>query len=184
MDTIMAHLAQQEEIQKTTNAQLATLVGALAVPSGMTSNPLTIRCQPFHADPTMGIEEHTVDASDPLPSGVALTQGVLDPMNIREIATLKHSLQEIISQIHHVMISAPQIDMVLAATLRTLFLHRISNVRLRCTEKFCLLSYSGGLDRTDHRRAFNIGMGRANYPDDEKEAGLCQLFVESLTGPA
>ena len=32
--------------------------------------------------------------------------------------------------------------------------------------------------------AFNIAMGRNHFSDEERDAGLCQLFGESLSGPA
>ncbi|KAF8114203.1 hypothetical protein N665_0040s0058 [Sinapis alba] len=195
MDTVMARLAQQKEVQKATNIQLATLVAALGATTGATSNPTPARRHLFRTNPTTGIAEPVSELPDlpfnnttheqtmPTPT-IPQEQGGTDAMTVREIAALKLSLQEMASQIHHVTSSAPQIDRVLAATSRTSFSRQISKVRLRTTDKLCLPSYSGGSDPTDHMTTFNIALGRANFTDEEKEAGYCQLFVESLAGPA
>ena len=74
--------------------------------------------------------------------------------------------------------SASQIERVLAKTLRIPFTQWISGVRFRLIERLLCTN------PTDHVTSFNIAMGRANFPDEEKDAGFCQLFVESLEGPA
>lgn len=86
--------------------------------------------------------------------------------------------------------SASQIERVLAKTLRIPFTRWISGVRFRLIEKLlCSVfrrKYRPHWPRhiVDHVTSFNIAMGRANFPDEEKDAGFCQLFVESLEGPA
>src|SRR5690606_31278531 len=107
-----------------------------------------------------------------------------DLETIREIAALKQSFLDINSKIHRVTSSAPQIDRVLAATLRTPFSARISGVRLRTTEKIRLPFFRGDTDPAEHVRAFYIALARANLSEGEKDAGSCQLFVETLEGPA
>ncbi|XP_013704379.1 uncharacterized protein LOC106408099 [Brassica napus] len=79
---------------------------------------------------------------------------------------------------------APLIERVLAETLKTPFSRRITDVRYRPAEKICLLNFSGKADPTDHITAFNIAMGRIKFSDEERDAGYCRLFVESLQGPA
>lgn len=51
-------------------------------------------------------------------------------------------------------------------------------------ENLRLPKFDGISDPSVHVTSFNIAMRRANFPDDEKDAGFCQLLVESLEGPA
>ncbi|KAG5385512.1 hypothetical protein IGI04_036982, partial [Brassica rapa subsp. trilocularis] len=52
MNSVMARLARQDEVQKTTNDQLAALVAALTAPEGQTSRPQQIRRRLFNTNPT------------------------------------------------------------------------------------------------------------------------------------
>ncbi|KAF2596493.1 hypothetical protein F2Q68_00010132 [Brassica cretica] len=52
MSSVMARFARQDEVQKTTNDQLAALVAALTAPDGQTSRPQMIRCRLFNTNPT------------------------------------------------------------------------------------------------------------------------------------
>ncbi|XP_013615530.1 PREDICTED: uncharacterized protein LOC106321846, partial [Brassica oleracea var. oleracea] len=72
----------------------------------------------------------------------------------------------------------------LAETLKTPFSRKITDVHYRPTEKIRLPNYAGKMDPTDHITAFNITMGRTNFSEEERDAGYCRLFVESLQGPA
>ncbi|WZZ14764.1 uncharacterized protein LOC125578131 [Brassica napus] len=51
-------------------------------------------------------------------------------------------------------------------------------------EKLRLPTFKGLSDPSTHVTSFNIAMRRANLTDEDKGAGFCQLFVETLEGPA
>ncbi|XP_048634027.1 uncharacterized protein LOC125608129 [Brassica napus] len=51
-------------------------------------------------------------------------------------------------------------------------------------EKLRLPTFKGLSDPSTHVTSFNIAMRRANLTDEDKDAGFCQLFVETLEGPA
>ncbi|XP_013709503.2 uncharacterized protein LOC106413238 [Brassica napus] len=51
-------------------------------------------------------------------------------------------------------------------------------------EKLRLPTFDGVSDPSAHVTYFNIAMRRANLSDEEKDAGFCQLFVETLEGIA
>ena len=95
MSSVMARLARQDEVQKTTNDQLAALVAALTAPDGQTSSSQQIRRRLFNTTPTATGADHVSDDSEPnealladaLPAGPDLT-------TIRELAELKLSLQQ------------------------------------------------------------------------------------------
>ncbi|KAF3571306.1 hypothetical protein F2Q69_00060118 [Brassica cretica] len=57
MSSVMARLARQDEVQKTTNDQLAALVAALTAPNGQTSRPQMIRRCLFNTNPTETADE-------------------------------------------------------------------------------------------------------------------------------
>ena len=65
MSSIMARLAHQDEVQKTTNDQLAALVAALTAPDGQTSRPQQIRRRLFNTNPTATGGDHVSDDSEP-----------------------------------------------------------------------------------------------------------------------
>ncbi|KAF3520851.1 hypothetical protein DY000_02060804 [Brassica cretica] len=65
MSSIMARLARQDEVQKTTNDQLAALVAALTAPDGQTSRPQQIRRRLFNTNPTATGGDHISDDSEP-----------------------------------------------------------------------------------------------------------------------
>ena len=115
---------------------------------------------------------------------MAQTPGDLDAQTINELAALKQSVLDINSKIHHVTTSAPQIERVLAESLRTPFTKEITRVRLRKMEKLRLPTFDGVSDPSAHLTSFNIAMRRANLSDEEKDTGFCQLFVEILEGVA
>ena len=87
---------------------------------------------------------------------------------------------DINSKIHNVTTSAPQIERVLAESLQTPFTEKITEVRLRKMDKLRLPTFDGISDPSAHVMSFNIAMRRANLFDEEKDAGFCQLFVETL----
>ncbi|KAF3572114.1 hypothetical protein F2Q69_00061190 [Brassica cretica] len=65
MSSVMARFARQDEVQKTTNDQLAALVAALTAPDGQTSRPQMIRRRLFNTNPTATGGDHISDDSEP-----------------------------------------------------------------------------------------------------------------------
>ena len=171
MSSVMERFLQQEEAQRATNAQLAQLAAVLAPLTASTSNPPTVRRQLFGTDNAPLAEEQTTNPSEQVDvQGVVRLTAAPNPSGadletIREIAALKQSLLDINSKIHRVTSSAPQIDKVLAATLRTPFSARISGVRLRTIEKVRLPFFRGDTDPAEHVRAFYIALARANLSE-------------------
>ena len=84
------------------------------------------------------------------------------------------------SKIHQATSTAPKIETVLAATLRTPFTNALTNVKLRKIEKLRLPEYKSGGDPVEHMMAFNIAMAQARLSGEERDASYCQLFVETL----
>lgn len=114
----------------------------------------------------------------------AQTPGGPDAHTINKLAAIKQSVLDIASKINKVTTSAPQIERVLAEFLRTPFTQNITGVRLRKMEKLRLPTFDGVFDPSAHVTSFNIAMRCANFSDEEKDAGFCQLLVETLEGPA
>ncbi|KAG2256185.1 hypothetical protein Bca52824_075479 [Brassica carinata] len=132
----MARLARQDEVQKTTNYQLAALVAALTAPNGQTSRPQMIRRRLFNTNPTATGGDHISDDSEPNETLLADAPPIgPDLATIRDIAELKLSFQQMSSKIHQATSAAPQIESVLAATSRTPFTSALTSVQLRKIEK-------------------------------------------------
>ena len=107
MSSIMAQLPRQDEVQKTTNYQLAALVAALTAPDGQTSRPQQIRRHLFNTNPTATGGDHISDDLEPNETLLADTPTVgSDPATIREIAELKLSFQQMSEKIHQVTSAA------------------------------------------------------------------------------
>ncbi|XP_048615694.1 uncharacterized protein LOC125588405 [Brassica napus] len=177
----MARFSRQDKVQKTTNEQLAALVAALTAPDGQTSRPQLIRRLLFNKNPTAMGGNHVSDDSkpnEPLPADAP--QIGPDLATIRDIAELKLGFQQMSSKIHQATSAAPQIESVLAATSRTPFTSALNNVQLKKIEKLPLPEYKPGGDPVEHMKAFNIAMARARLSDEERDAGYCKLFVETL----
>ena len=101
MSSIMARLAHQDEVQKTTNDQLAAQVAALTAPDGQTSRPQQIRRRLFNTNPTATGGEHLSDDSEPNETLLADHHPVgSDLATIRELAELKLSFQQMSEKIH------------------------------------------------------------------------------------
>ncbi|KAF3592316.1 hypothetical protein DY000_02020340 [Brassica cretica] len=112
---------------QTTNDQLAALVAALTAPDGQTSRPQQIRRRLFNTNPTATGRDHVSDDSEPNETLLADTLPVCsDLVTIREIAELKLSFQQMSEKIHQVTSADPQIESVLAATSRTLFISALT----------------------------------------------------------
>ena len=184
LQAIMARFIQQEETNKATSDRLAALAAALGTLDGENDRAETARRRLFATtNPNLGVERPTEEAN-PTNGEVAQTTDGSDSLTSRQIADLQLSLRDIHSKIHHVKASTPEIERVLATTRRNPFTQRITKVKIKKTEKLRIPPYKGDSDPTDHMTAFNIAMGRNHFSDEEKDAGLCQLFVESLSGPA
>ena len=65
MSSIMARLPHQDEVQKTTNDQLAALVAALTAPDDQTSRLQQIRRRLFNTNLTATGGDHVSDDSEP-----------------------------------------------------------------------------------------------------------------------
>lgn len=155
MSSIMARLARQDEVQKTTNDQLAALVAALTAPDGQTSRPQQIRRRLFNTNPTATGGEHLSDDSEPNETLLADHHPVgSDLATIRELAELKLSFQQMSEKIHQVTSAAPQIESVLAATSRTPFTSALTSVQLGKIEKLRLPEYKPGGDPVEHMTDF------------------------------
>uniref|UniRef100_A0A0D3CIM1 Uncharacterized protein n=1 Tax=Brassica oleracea var. oleracea TaxID=109376 RepID=A0A0D3CIM1_BRAOL len=168
MSSIMARLAHQDEVQKTTNDQLAALVAALTAPDGQTSRPQQIHRRLFNTNPTATGGNHVSDDSEP---------------NETLLADTPH-FQQMSEKIHQVTSAAPQIESVLAATSRTPFTSALTSVQLGKIEKLRLPEYKPGGDPLEHMKAFNIAMARARLLDEEWDAGYCQLKMNAPKAPA
>lgn len=82
-------------------------------------------------------------------------------------------MQEINLKIHHVMSLAPNIECVLAATLRTPFQRKsLTSWFVQRINSY----YSRNKDPTQYVTPFNIAMGRANFSDKEKDANFLPTF--------
>ena len=83
----MARLAHQEEVQKTTNDQLAAIVAALSTPTG---NSQPFRRHLFNTNPPTPTDSRTTNPADPAETLVTdALPAASDPSTIREIAELK-----------------------------------------------------------------------------------------------
>ncbi|KAF3503389.1 hypothetical protein F2Q69_00043281 [Brassica cretica] len=130
MSSIMARLAHQDEVQKTTNDQLAALVAALTAPDGQTSRPQQTRRRLFNTNPAATGRDHVSDDSELNETLLADTLPVCsDLVTIREIAEIKLSFQQMSEKIHQVTSADPQIESVLAATSRTLFISALTKCK-------------------------------------------------------
>ncbi|KAF2594643.1 hypothetical protein F2Q70_00043731 [Brassica cretica] len=65
MSSVMARFARQDEVQKTTNEQLAALVAALTAPDGQTSRPQLICRRLFDTNPTATDGDHVSNDTEP-----------------------------------------------------------------------------------------------------------------------
>ncbi|XP_048630521.1 uncharacterized protein LOC125603757 [Brassica napus] len=185
IETIMACLAQQDAAQKATTDQIAALAKILAhLAVNVEASTAEYRRHLVSTERATGAAPTQTANQDVTVNDVAQTPTTLDVQTINELAALKQSVLDISSNIHHVTTSAPQIERVLAESLRTPFTKKITKVRLWKMEKLRLPTFDGVSDPSAHVTSFNIAMRRANLSDEEKDAGFCQLFVETLEGIA
>ncbi|XP_013633075.1 PREDICTED: uncharacterized protein LOC106338707 [Brassica oleracea var. oleracea] len=98
---------------------------------------------------------------------------------------MRIQLQSMNSKVHQATSAAPEIDRVLRETQNTPFTTRLISIPVRHQKnKIKLPTYNGTSDPREYLTAFSIATGRANFSPEERVAGLCQLFVENLSGLA
>ncbi|KAG7533283.1 Ribonuclease H domain [Arabidopsis thaliana x Arabidopsis arenosa] len=118
----------------------------------------------------------------------AIDEGLLmeDPDVILsdDFVKVRQELDEMKSKFHQATSSAPEIDRVIEETRRTPFTSRISNLRIKDSQKVKLPTYDGKGDPKNHLAAFQIAVGRIDLEPDEEDAGYCKLFSENLSGSA
>ncbi|XP_048633121.1 uncharacterized protein LOC106417443 [Brassica napus] len=181
----MVRLAQQDAAQKATTDQIAALAKILApLAANVEASTAQYRRNLFSTKRATGAAPTQTANQDVVDDDVAQTPAGLDTQTINELAVLKQSVLDINSKIHHVTTSAPQIERVLAESLRMPFTEKITKIRLRKMEKLNLPTFDGVSDPSAHVTSFNIAMRGTNLSDEEKDAGFCQLFVETLEGIA
>ncbi|XP_013617508.1 PREDICTED: uncharacterized protein LOC106324029 [Brassica oleracea var. oleracea] len=185
IETIMVHLAQQDAAQKAATNQIAALVKILApLAANVEASTVQYRRHLFNTEKATGATLAHAEDKDVNDGDTAQTPGGLDAQTINELAELKQSVLDINSKIHNVTTSSPQIELVLVESLWTPFTEKITGVRLRKMDKLHLPTFNGVSDPSTHVTSFNIAIRRANLSDEEKHAGFCQLFVETLKGIA
>ena len=178
METILARLALQEAAQKAAVDQITAIAKILA--------PLAANAEASTAQYRRHLfaTERTTDLAPARDNDNQSAGNDTNAHTASELAALKQSVLDINSKIHQVTTSAPQIEHVLAESLRTPFTQKVTSVRLQKMEKLRLPTFKGLSDPSTHVTSFNIAMRRANLTDEDKDAGFCQLFVETLEGPA
>ncbi|XP_048611604.1 uncharacterized protein LOC125585926 [Brassica napus] len=178
METILARLALQEAAQKAVVDQITAIAKILA-PIAANAEASTAQYR-RHLFAT----ERTTNVAPTLDNDNQSAGNDINAHTASELAALKQSVLDINSKIHQVTTSVPQIEHVLAESLRTPFTQKVTGVRLQKMEKLRLPTFKGLSDPYTHVTSFNIAMRRANLTDEDKDAGFCQLFVETLEGPA
>ncbi|XP_013632849.1 PREDICTED: uncharacterized protein LOC106338413 [Brassica oleracea var. oleracea] len=181
IETIMARLAQQDAAQKAATDQIAALAKILApLAANVEASTAQYRTHLFSTERSTGVTLAHAEDQDVNDGDAAQTPGGLDAQTTNELAALKQSVLDINSKIHNVTTSAPQIERVLAESLWTPFTEKITGVRLRKMDKLRLPTFDGVSGPSAHVTSFSIAMRRANLSDEEKDAGFCQLFIETL----
>ena len=85
---------------------------------------------------------------------------------------------------HNVASSAPNIDRIMEESHNTPFTRRISNAIISNLEKLKIEYFNGSSDLKGHLKSFILSVARAKFKPDERDAGLCHLFVDHLKEPA
>ncbi|XP_010451848.1 PREDICTED: uncharacterized protein LOC104734034 [Camelina sativa] len=83
------------------------------------------------------------------------------------------------SLLHRAISSAPEIDRMFEATQQPPFTQRIletyvPNVKIRVP------TYDGTKDPVQHLTSFMATISKARFTEEQKDAGQCQLFIDSL----
>ena len=185
METILARLALQEAAQKAAVDQITAIAKILApIAANAEASTAQYRRHLFATERTTNIAPARDNNNQSAGNDNQSAGNDINAHTASELAALKQSVLDINSKIHQVTTSAPQIEHVLAESLCTPFTQRVIGVRLQKMEKLRLPTFKGLSDPSTHVTSFNIAMRRANLTDEDKDAGFCQLFVETLEGPA
>ena len=161
---VVQRLDQQDAANKATQERLDTIAAACLPPAQADDqDPDTARRRLFQT---------------------TMRNQAVDQATNEELLRLQGTIKDMSSKIHQATSFAPEIDRVLEATQKTPFTKKITDVRVRHQDKLRVPSFRGDSDPSDHMTSFNIAMGRAYFSAEERDAGYCQLFVESLAGPA
>ncbi|KAL9811962.1 putative retrotransposon gag domain-containing protein [Arabidopsis thaliana] len=88
------------------------------------------------------------------------------------------------SQMHNAVSSAPNIDRILEESHNTPFTHKIFNAIISDTGKLRIEYFNGSSDPKGHLKSFIIFVAQAKFRPEDRDAGLCHLFVKHLKGPA
>ncbi|KAG7627144.1 Reverse transcriptase domain [Arabidopsis thaliana x Arabidopsis arenosa] len=73
---------------------------------------------------------------------------------------------------------------ILEESHNTPFTHRISDAIISDPGKLRIEHFNGSSDPKGNLKSFIISVARAKFRPEERDAGLCHLFVEHLKGPA
>ncbi|KAF8113528.1 hypothetical protein N665_0049s0043 [Sinapis alba] len=160
---VVQRLDQQDAANKATQERLETIAAACLPPAQADDqDPDTARRRLFQT---------------------TMRNQAVDQATNEELLPLQGTIKDMSSKIHQATSFAPEIDRVLEATQKTSFTKKITDIRVRHQDKLRVPSFRGDSDPSDHMTSFNIAMGRAYFSAEERDAGYCQLFVESLAGP-
>ena len=181
MSSVIARLAHQEEVQKTTNDQLAAIVAAL---SASTGNSQPLRRYLFNTNPPTPTEGRTTNPVDPtLQLAETLIADALpaasDPSTVREIAELKLNFQQMSSRIHQATSAVPEIDSVIASTSRTPFTEELTGVKLQKMDKLRLPEYKPGGRSRRASDSFQHRGGKIQTCSRRKRRGILPTFCRN-----
>jgi len=85
---------------------------------------------------------------------------------------------------HNAVSSAPNIDCILVESHNTPFTRKISNAIISDPGKLRIEYFNGSSDLKGHLKSFIISIARAKLRLEERDTGLCYMFVKHLKGPA
>ena len=127
----MAHFVQQEETNRATNERLAAVAASQGTLDGENDEAETARSRLFVTTNPNPRTEQPTDGANPTNGETAQMTNGSDSLTSRQIADLQLSLRDIHSKIHHVKMSALEIERVLASTQRNPFTERITKVKIK-----------------------------------------------------
>ncbi|XP_010513726.1 PREDICTED: uncharacterized protein LOC104789778 [Camelina sativa] len=85
--------------------------------------------------------------------------------------------------LHRAISTAPEIDRIVEVTRQSPFTQRVARAAIP-NVKLKLPIYQGDKDPVQFMTSFMATMSKARFTDEQRDAGCCQLFVDSLSGPA
>ncbi|XP_010495712.1 PREDICTED: uncharacterized protein LOC104772849 [Camelina sativa] len=84
--------------------------------------------------------------------------------------------------LHRAISTAPEIDRIVEVTRQSPFTQRITRAAVP-NVKLKLPIYQGDKDPVQFMTSFMATMSKARFTDEQRDAGCCQLFVDSVSGP-